>query len=241
MTSPSFQPTPSIPFELRQSPIQGLGAFATRRIRKGARIIEYIGERITQAQADTRYDDESMERHHTFLFNLDDDTVLDAGTLHNESRYINHSCEPNCQSLIDKGHIHIYALRAIEPGEELTYDYAYERTPEMGDDAEGLYVCRCGTPSCRGTILAPEKKAPARRKKPASKAKAPSKSKAASKSKTSSKVAPKSASKSKSSSKAASKSKSRKTSSSKSAAGPQRGTQRAKGAKGAGRGRRAAS
>lgn len=194
MTSPSFQPTPSIPFELRQSPIQGLGAFATRRIRKGARIIEYIGERITQAEADVRYDDESMERHHTFLFNLDDNTVLDAGTVHNESRYINHSCEPNCQSLIDKGHIHIYALRTIEPGEELTYDYAYERTPEMGDDAEGLYVCRCGTPSCRGTILAPEKKAPARRKKAASKAKrsakAPSKakSKAASKSKASSKT-----------------------------------------------------
>lgn len=219
MTSPSFQPTPSIPFELRQSPIQGLGAFATRRIRKGARIIEYIGERITQAEADVRYDDESMERHHTFLFNLDDDTVLDAGTVHNESRYINHSCEPNCQSLIDKGHIHIYALRTIEPGEELTYDYAYERTPEMGDDAEGLYLCRCGTPSCRGTILAPEKKAPARRKKAASKAKrsakAPSKSKsqAASKSKASSKT------------KAASKSKSRATSRSKSA----------------GRGRRAAS
>ncbi|RKH06434.1 SET domain-containing protein [Corallococcus sp. CA053C] len=221
MTSPSFQPTPSIPFELRQSPIQGLGAFATRRIRKGARIIEYIGERITQAEADVRYDDESMERHHTFLFNLDDDTVLDAGTVHNESRYINHSCEPNCQSLIDKGHIHIYALRTIEPGEELTYDYAYERTPEMDDDAEGLYVCRCGTPSCRGTILAPEKKAPARRKKAASKAKrsakAPSKSKAASKSKSS----PKPASKSK----AASKSKSQATSRSKSA----------------GRGRRAAS
>ncbi|WP_375760748.1 SET domain-containing protein [Corallococcus exercitus] len=204
-TSPSFQPTPSIPFELRQSPIQGMGAFATRRIRKGARIIEYIGERITQAEADVRYDDESMERHHTFLFNLDDDTVLDAGTLHNESRYINHSCEPNCQSLIDKGHIHIYALRTIEPGEELTYDYAYERTPEMDADAESLYVCRCGTPSCRGTILAPEKKAPARRKKGASKSKSASKAKSGSKSKSASKV--KSAKKAKSAPPAAAKKK----------------------------------
>ncbi|NOK35858.1 SET domain-containing protein-lysine N-methyltransferase [Corallococcus exercitus] len=221
-TSPSFQPTPSIPFELRQSPIQGQGAFATRRIRKGARIIEYIGERITQAEADARYDDESMERHHTFLFNLDDDTVLDAGTIHNESRYINHSCEPNCQSLIDKGHIHIYALRTIEPGEELTYDYAYERTPEMDPDAESLYVCRCGTPSCRGTILAPEKKAPARRKKATRKAKAPSRSKAASKSKSTSKA--KSASKPKSAPPAAAKKK--------------RGTQRTKSP---GRGRRSAS
>ncbi|NNC17937.1 SET domain-containing protein [Corallococcus exiguus] len=218
MTSPSFQPTPSIPFELRQSPIQGTGAFATRRIRKGARIIEYIGERITQAEADARYDDESMERHHTFLFNLDDDTVLDAGTLHNESRYINHSCEPNCQSLIDKGRIHIYALRAIEPGEELSYDYAYERSPEMEADAESLYVCRCGTPSCRGTILAPEKKAPARRKKAAPKSKSTSKTQVASKSKS------KAAKKSKAAPPAAAKKK--------------RGTQRAKSP---GRGRRAAS
>ncbi|WP_223635424.1 SET domain-containing protein [Corallococcus sp. EGB] len=225
-TSPSFQPTPSIPFELRQSPIQGTGAFATRRIRKGARIIEYIGERITQAEADKRYDDESMERHHTFLFNLDDDTVLDAGTLHNESRYINHSCEPNCQSLIDKGHIHIYALRTIEPGEELTYDYAYERTPEMDEDAEALYVCRCGKPSCRGTILAPEKKAPARAKKAASKPRSNSKTKPKSK--------PKSSSKSSSKTKAAKKAKAAPPA----AAKKKRGTQRAKSP---GRGRRAAS
>lgn len=175
MTSSTLQTTPSIPFELHPSPIQGLGAFATRRIRKGQRIIEYIGERITQDEADLRYDDESMERHHTFLFNLDDSTVLDAGNVHNESRYINHSCEPNCQALIDKKRIFIYALRTIEPGEELTYDYAYERTEGMGPDAEALYVCRCGMPSCRGTILAPPKKAPARKKKASSKAKSKSK------------------------------------------------------------------
>jgi len=181
MTSPNFIPsTKPIPFELHPSSIQGTGAFATRRIRKGARIIEYLGERITQAEADVRYDDEAMERHHTFLFNLDSKTVLDAGTLHNEARYINHSCAPNCEALIDKGHIYIYALRTIEPGEELVYDYAYERTEDMGPDAEALYVCRCGAPECRGTILAPPKKAPAR-KKPASKSKASSKSKPRSK------------------------------------------------------------
>ena len=179
MTSPTLIPSPKpLPFELRPSAIQGTGAFATRRIRKGARIIEYVGERITQDEADVRYDDEAMERHHTFLFNLDDNTVLDAGTVHNESRYINHSCDPNCQALIDKGHIYIYALRTIEPGEELVYDYAYERTPDMGPESDALYVCRCGSPKCRGTILAPEKKAPAR-KKTASKAK--SKTKAQSK------------------------------------------------------------
>ena len=67
-------------------------------------------------------------------------------------------------ALIDKGHIHIYALRTIEPGEELTYDYAYERTPEMDAESEALYVCRCGSPKCRGTILAPVKPAPAKKK-----------------------------------------------------------------------------
>ncbi|MCP3097545.1 SET domain-containing protein-lysine N-methyltransferase [Myxococcus sp. K15C18031901] len=172
MTSPTFTPSPQpLPFELRPSSIQGTGAFATRRIPKGKRIIEYIGERITQEEADVRYDDEAMGRHHTFLFNLDDKTVLDAGTLHNESRYINHSCDPNCEALVDEGHIYIFARKAIAVGEELVYDYAYERTPDMGPESESLYVCKCGAANCRGTILAPEKKAPARKKKASAKKK----------------------------------------------------------------------
>jgi hypothetical protein len=151
-TSPS-----SLPFELRQSPIQGQGAFATRRIRKGTRIIEYAGERITQDVADERYDDESMKRHHTFLFTLDEDTVIDAAVGGNEARFINHSCEPNCQAFIEGKQIFIYAIRTIEPGEELSYDYAYERMEGMDEESEKLYVCRCGTKNCRGTILAPPK------------------------------------------------------------------------------------
>jgi len=150
--------TPSSPpFELRQSPIQGQGAFATRRIRKGTRIIEYAGQRITQDVADERYDDESMKRHHTFLFTLDEDTVIDAAVDGNEARFINHSCEPNCQAFIEGKQIFIYAIRTIEPGEELSYDYAYERMEGMDEESEKLYVCRCGTKSCRGTILAPPK------------------------------------------------------------------------------------
>ncbi len=145
----------SLPFELRKSPIQGMGAFATRRIRKGARIIEYTGERITQAEADKRYDDEAMSRHHTFLFTLDEDSVLDAAVNGNEARFINHSCDPNCQALIEDEKIFIYALKNIEPGTELVYDYAYERSEGMDEESEKLYVCRCGAKNCRGTILAP--------------------------------------------------------------------------------------
>jgi len=158
------------PFELRASTIQGRGAFATRFIRKGARIIEYIGERISQEEADERYDDATMRRHHTFLFNIDEDTVIDAAREGNDSRFINHSCEPNCQAFQEGDRIFIYARRDIQPGEELSYDYGYERTEDMGPEEEKLYVCRCGTPSCRGTILAPlkppeEEKKPAARKK----------------------------------------------------------------------------
>lgn len=159
------------PFELRPSSIQGRGAFATRAIRKGARIIEYLGERISQAVADERYDDTAMSRHHTFLFNVDEDTVIDAAHEGNDARFINHSCAPNCQAFLEGGRIFIYALRDIREGEELCYDYSYDRTEDMGPEEEALYVCRCGAPTCRGTILAPlEKEEEAPRKKSAVKA-----------------------------------------------------------------------
>jgi SET domain-containing protein len=155
---PSSRKLPTLspqPFELRRSSIQGLGAFATRPIREGARIIEYTGERISQDEADARYDDTAMARHHTFLFNIDEHTVIDAAYGGNDARFINHSCAPNCQAFQEGDRIYIHALRDIQPGEELSYNYAYERTEDMGPEEEALYVCRCGAPSCRGTILAP--------------------------------------------------------------------------------------
>jgi uncharacterized protein len=145
------------PFELRSSSIQGQGAFATRPIKKETRIIEYLGQRITQHEADERYDDSAMSRHHTFLFSVDDDTVIDAAREGNDARFINHSCAPNCQAFLEEDRIFIYALRDIAVGEELSYDYGYERTEGMGPEEEALYVCHCGAPQCRGTILAPPK------------------------------------------------------------------------------------
>jgi SET domain-containing protein len=149
-------------FEIRTSAIQGKGAFATRRIRPGTRLIEYVGERISREEADGRYDDAAMARHHTFLFAVDDDTVIDAAVGGNAARFINHSCDPNCQAVIEDGRIFIEAIRNIQPGSELTYDYAYERTDEHGPEDEALYACRCGSARCRGSILAPKKKARAR-------------------------------------------------------------------------------
>ena len=144
------------PFVVKKSKIAGKGAFATRRIRKGTRIIEYVGERITHTEADRRYDDAAMQQHHTFLFSIDGTHVIDAAVGGNEARFINHACDPNCEAIDEDGHIFIEAIKNIQPGSELTYDYQFER----GDDGEldeAHYPCYCGAPTCRGTILAPSK------------------------------------------------------------------------------------
>ncbi|HJU88199.1 MAG TPA: SET domain-containing protein-lysine N-methyltransferase [Gemmatimonadaceae bacterium] len=153
-------------FELRRSSIQGRGAFALRKIRKGTRIIEYTGERISNDEADRRYDDDSMARHHTYLFTLDEDTCIDGAVGGSAASYINHSCDPNCEAVIEDGRIFIEAIRTIWPGEEIHYDYKYEREVD-GDVLEpSQYPCHCGSDRCRGTILLPEKKKrPKRRSK----------------------------------------------------------------------------
>jgi uncharacterized protein len=140
------------PFEIRASPIQGLGAFATELIPKGTRLIEYAGERLTTAQADARYPDDDR-RHHTFLFAIDDDVVIDAAVDGNDARFINHSCDPNCDAVVDNGRIWIETIRDVEPGEELAYDYAYELEERHSPAAKRRYPCSCGAENCRGTIL----------------------------------------------------------------------------------------
>jgi SET domain-containing protein len=131
------------PLAIRRSPIQGRGVFATRRIRKDRRLVEYRGERITPAEADTRYDDDAMERHHTCLFVVDDDTVIDGAVGGNIARFINHSCRPNCWIEIAGDVVWIRAARTIAAGEELFYDY--------NTGGEAGISCRC-RPACR-TVL----------------------------------------------------------------------------------------
>ena len=139
--------------ELRRSPIHGLGGFARQSIPKGTRVIEYAGEKITNPEADRRYDDESMKRHHTFLFILNSRTCVDAAFEGNEARFLNHSCAPNCEAVIERGHIWIEALTDILAGAELVYDYQYEDDPEYTEDDLRFYACHCGAPNCRGTIV----------------------------------------------------------------------------------------
>ena len=140
-------------FEIRPSRIQGLGAFATRRIPSGRRLIEYTGERLTPEQADARYPDAAGERHHTYLFAIDDDVVIDAAVGGTDARFINHSCDPNCDAVIDDGRIWIETIREVEPGEELAYDYAYVLEERHTLSAKRRYPCTCGAANCRGTIL----------------------------------------------------------------------------------------
>jgi SET domain-containing protein len=150
-------------FEIRSSRIQGRGAFALHRIRKGTRIIEYTGERIGTEEENNRYDDSKMARHHTFLFEVDKHTSIDAARGGNEARYINHSCDPNCEAVNEDGHIFIEAIRNIQPGIELTYDYGFEHDGKITPELMEQYPCRCGSKNCRKTIL--KLKSPGRRKR----------------------------------------------------------------------------
>lgn len=151
--------------EVRESPIDGKGAFAVRPIPKGTRIVEYAGERITHQEADKRYDEDAMEHPHTYLFTLDKKTVIDATVEGNQARYINHSCEPNCEAVTEDGHVYIEALRDISIGQELTYNYHLEYKGRYRAEWRERYACHCGTVSCRGTLLLPKPRSARRRNK----------------------------------------------------------------------------
>lgn len=138
---------------VRTSSIQGRGVFAGRDIQKGTRVIEYRGERIDQAQESLRYDDDAMDRHHTFLFKISDEISIDGNSEGNSARYINHSCDPNCEAVNEEGRIWIEAIRNIKRGDELTYDYNYEVDGPISAEDRQFYICHCGTVKCRGTIL----------------------------------------------------------------------------------------
>jgi len=139
---------------VRRSKIHGSGVFALRAIARGARVMEYVGERVTHAEADRRYEHRPQNDAHTFLFTVDEHTVVDAGVGGNEARFINHSCRPNCETEVIGGRIWIQARRRIEAGEELSYDYCIGRDADDPPDADQIYRCRCGAARCRGTMLA---------------------------------------------------------------------------------------
>ncbi|BDU23052.1 SET domain-containing protein-lysine N-methyltransferase [Dyella sp. GSA-30] len=149
----------------RRSPIHGNGVFAVDTIAKGEHVIEYKGTLMTDAEADKMYGD-GGETGHTFLFTLNDEYIIDANRKGNTARWINHSCDPNCQALIDesesgdprKDKVVIEAIRKIKPGEELTYDYGIVLDMPHTARLKKVWACRCGSPKCIGTMLKPKKK-----------------------------------------------------------------------------------
>ena len=139
--------------EARNSTIHGRGVYAIAPIKKGTRVLEYLGERISHYEADSRYEQKGDDDGHTFLFIASNRTVIDAAVNGNDARFINHSCNPNCETVIESSRVFIDAIRNIKPGEELGYDYqlTWESTDEPAELA--LYACRCGAKKCRGTML----------------------------------------------------------------------------------------
>ena len=161
--APSDERTPDevpagAPFALRPSPMHGTGAFATRPISAGTPLVEYAGERITQEEADRRYPELPGAPYHTELFAIDGpdggEVIVDAAVGGNAARFINHSCAPNCDAVVEDGRIWITTIRDVAPGEELAYDYAFVLEERHTPAAKRRYPCRCGAAGCRGTMLA---------------------------------------------------------------------------------------
>ena len=144
---------------VRKSGIHGRGVFATTTIRKSTRIIEYKGKHRPWKEAEDDPPTDPRDPHHTFLFSLDNGEVIDAGVGGNDARWINHSCDPNCETMEEEGdRIFVYALRTLRPGDELFYDYKVQAAERRTRQVEQDYACRCGTKRCRGTMLEPIKR-----------------------------------------------------------------------------------
>ena len=154
------EPAPARPrrrIQVRRSGVHGRGVFAEVAIAQGEIILEYAGEVIDWDEALRRHPRDPSDPNHTFYFHLEDGRVIDGGVRGNSARWINHACEPNCESEEQAGRIFIRALRDIAAGEELSFDYRLvidgRHTPKL----KKAYACRCGSPKCRGTMLGPKR------------------------------------------------------------------------------------
>jgi len=158
----------------RRSAIHGNGVFAVAPIAKGERVVEYKGRRRTHEEVDKDVAGDP-DSGHTFLFTLNDEYVIDANYEGGTARWINHSCSPNCEAVLEeadgddrtKDRVFIEAIRDIKPGQELSYNYGITLEEKHTAELKKIWECRCGSRNCTGTLLQP--KTP--KKKPASKAK----------------------------------------------------------------------
>jgi len=157
--SETAAPSPRGRTQVRRSGVHGKGVFAIQPLAEGESIIEYTGNVITWKQAQKLPAHNPDEPNHTFFFHIDDKHVIDGNDGGNAAKWINHACGPNCEAdETDDGRVFIKALRDIEPGEELNYDYGLILEGKQTKKVEKEFACHCGTPECRGTMLAARKK-----------------------------------------------------------------------------------
>src|SRR3954470_7917705 len=168
ISGPNGKAKPRKRIVVKKSGIHGRGVFATTTIRKGTRIIEYKGKHRPWKEAEDDPPRDPHDPHHTFLFSLDNGDVIDADIDGNDARWINHSCDPNCETMEEEGdRIFVYALRTLRPGDELFYDYKVQPGERRTRQVEQNYACRCGTAKCRGTMLEAVKRRKKGKGKPA--------------------------------------------------------------------------
>lgn len=148
--------------QVRRSGVHGRGVFAMRAVAAGERVLEYTGEVISWDEALRRHPHDPAQPTHTFYFHIDDSHVIDGKHGGNSSRWINHSCEPNCDSEIVGRRVFIRALRDLCPGEELSFDYRLTIDGRRTQRLERDYACHCGSANCRGTMLAPRRRSRAK-------------------------------------------------------------------------------
>jgi SET domain-containing protein len=159
-TAPSGKPY----YVVRNSPVHGRGVFAARNVPADTFLIEYEGERISEKEAARRSGADPENPYHTFFFSLESGKLIDGGDNGNDARWINHSCEPNCEAREEKGHVYIYTVRDIKRGEEFNYDYGLVLEERQTKALKKAYECRCGAESCRHTMLAPKKRSASKKK-----------------------------------------------------------------------------
>ena len=163
-SSKSVQPALRAPagdsrrIQTRRSGVHGKGVFALQDLAEGETLIEYVGEVINWKEALRRHPHDPTDPNHTFYFHIDEDHVIDAKHGGNSSRWINHSCKPNCEADEDGGRVFIKALRNVKAGEELFYDYGLIIDAKYTKKLKAEYPCWCGAKNCRGTLLAPKDK-----------------------------------------------------------------------------------
>ncbi len=130
--------------------------FALQDLAEGETLIEYVGEIISWDEAQDRHPHDPKDPNHTFYFHVNEDKVIDALHGGNSSRWINHSCDPNCEADEDNERVFIKALRNIKAGEELNYDYGLIIDEPYTKKLLAEYPCWCGAKNCRGTLLSPK-------------------------------------------------------------------------------------